>query len=366
MQTSARADRETRTISAQETSSATTIVVDNAGAAAGRDPVTSRRNFLMNTAVSLASLASAAAIASPSIADTDQLTVASAQLERAKQMIGFLRDRYITEGWKLDEDLASRVLRYFSMAVDHSDHGARPEYEGDWESVRAFVIEYDQSFDWLLAGDISGMICKAAASSPAASRLTSDPIFEAIERHKRVAAALSDALSRESRAQREWQAEHGSFSACVGRFDRTMWEAHCGGAQPWPFTNDEVAFYSGAQIDALFKDSENGNLLAEMRSDLAGVKRRHRAVFQPLKAETARLHDALSEAEQELAAAPPITSAGAVALLRYMREDQFAWESLTSDDNFMSSMLASVELVMCEQVGMDVPIGLSEMFEDAA
>ena len=68
MQTSARADRETRAVSASKTSTPSTINAENAGAAAGRIPVTSRRNFLMNAVVSTAALANAATVSAPSIA----------------------------------------------------------------------------------------------------------------------------------------------------------------------------------------------------------------------------------------------------------------------------------------------------------
>lgn len=64
----ARAGRETRPASARDPSSPASIPDQTAAAAAGRvfNPV-SRRNLLMNTVVSVASLASAAAVASPSI-----------------------------------------------------------------------------------------------------------------------------------------------------------------------------------------------------------------------------------------------------------------------------------------------------------
>lgn len=110
-------------------------------------------------------------VTSPAIAGPaecpDQIAVE--RLARAEQMIELLRSRYICDGWKLDEAAAERVLGFFRTSVQcPTSHESQAGYEDEWTFVVRFVGDHDQSLDWLITGDISGMITRAASRSRAA------------------------------------------------------------------------------------------------------------------------------------------------------------------------------------------------------
>jgi hypothetical protein len=141
---------------------------------------TSRRAVLVGAAAlpvlgapvaALTSAASAAAVAAPSIAALDHPErTAAEQLARVEQMIGWLRTSYICDGWKLDEAAADRVLRFFRTSVQFpTTHEHQPDYQDEWMFVISFINDHGQSFDWLLAGDVGGMICKGARRSSRAT-----------------------------------------------------------------------------------------------------------------------------------------------------------------------------------------------------
>lgn len=161
----------------------------------------SRRSILVNTAVSVASLASATAVAAPSIAPVSDQTAAE-QLARVEHLIAQLRTRHIRDGFKLDEARAERVLRFFRMAVDLPGHEDHPDYDGDWLATLNFVRDHDQSLDWIAAGDVDGMICNLAARSAAAANVD-DPVFAAIEQHKAAHEAHVRPLAEMARLERE-------------------------------------------------------------------------------------------------------------------------------------------------------------------
>jgi hypothetical protein len=113
----------------------------------------SRRSAIMNTVVSIASLATSTAIASPSIAADG--STAGTPLSRARQMIGLLRTCYVREGFTLDETGAARALRYFENSGPEDEEAA----------VLSFAKQYGQSLDWILLGDPGGMICRLAGAA---------------------------------------------------------------------------------------------------------------------------------------------------------------------------------------------------------
>lgn len=144
---------------------------------------TSRRNLLMNTIVSVASLASASAMASPALSQEVPSTTAIDDRQRvvgrAEQMVALLRDRFVCAGWheRFDEQRAAKFLD----AIRREDWSA----DNDPASpiVRAWVRDHGQSFDWLYTGDLVSLICGAARRSPIAAAIPTgtDPIFAAIE-----------------------------------------------------------------------------------------------------------------------------------------------------------------------------------------
>jgi hypothetical protein len=116
------------------------------------------------------------ALASPSIAASqdaaaippisEEVADYSAMLKRAEYCIECLRTRYICDGCKVHEEGAERVLRYF-----RSQAAGEPDNAEEWQAIIDFFCSHGQSLDWILSGDPCGLI--------------NDPIFAAIEDHKR-------------------------------------------------------------------------------------------------------------------------------------------------------------------------------------
>jgi hypothetical protein len=150
------------------------------------------------------------ALASPSIAASqdaaaippisEEVADYSAMLKRAEYCIECLRTRYICDGCKVHEEGAERVLRYF-----RSQAAGEPDNAEEWQAIIDFFCSHGQSLDWILSGDPCGLICTVASHSPAATGQShvNDPIFAAIEDHKRAYDALSDCLKRKGNLQDE-------------------------------------------------------------------------------------------------------------------------------------------------------------------
>jgi hypothetical protein len=77
----------------------------------------------------------------------------AASVARAEQIVELLTVCYVREGWKIDK----------SAAKDGSD----PDDER--EAAFDFFHSHGQSLDWVLAGDIRGMICGLAKHSERAA-----------------------------------------------------------------------------------------------------------------------------------------------------------------------------------------------------
>jgi hypothetical protein len=156
------------------------------GATTMTTKTTSRRAILAGAAASLPALAAASAapsIGAPQLDPTSDVE----QLARVEQMIDLLRTRTITDGWKLDEAAADRVLQFFRTSVQFpTNHEDQPRYDDEWSFVRRFINDHGQSWDWILEGDITGMITRLAVRSRAgrAAEATTDPIFALIEAHR--------------------------------------------------------------------------------------------------------------------------------------------------------------------------------------
>ena len=109
-----------------------------------------RRTLVAGTAVAPA----AAALAVPGFA-SDRAAI----LARAEQVVDLLRNRYICEGWNLDE----------TRAVDFLDSVRRLDFTaGDSEEMTSIVgwaTDHGQSVDWIIRGDVAGMICSGAVRS---------------------------------------------------------------------------------------------------------------------------------------------------------------------------------------------------------
>jgi hypothetical protein len=140
-----------------------------------------RRSVLVNSVVSVASLASSVAIAdpvdSPSIAPVPAVESKEAIIARAEELVDVLSTSHVREGWSLDKDRATQFLenvRQLDIAAGDTDHERK---------IIEWVRDHGQSLDWLLCGDPGVMVCKAAARSMISNVV--DPIFAKVEAHKR-------------------------------------------------------------------------------------------------------------------------------------------------------------------------------------
>jgi hypothetical protein len=84
----------------------------------------------------------------------------AATLARAEQIVDVLRTRYIRDGWRLNEQWATKFL----------DAVRRP-YEGNGDSEEMTVIlewmsAHGQSLDWLWLGNPGSMICMLGSLAP--------------------------------------------------------------------------------------------------------------------------------------------------------------------------------------------------------
>jgi hypothetical protein len=78
-------------------------------------------------------------------------------IERAEKIVQVLRNCRVRDGWKLDE---KRAAQFLQSMVDL-----------DWEGVPSdeflgWVSDHGQSLDWIILGDPSLMIVRAAAAGP--------------------------------------------------------------------------------------------------------------------------------------------------------------------------------------------------------
>src|SRR5262245_53915434 len=119
----------------------------------------------------LAGAAAMPALAVPAIA-SDAVFDRQAALARLEHIVNVLRTSYVRDGWRLDEARAASVLANFD----------------DDDTVIEWVIDHNQSLDWVFRGEPGSMICRFASNSTAAA--APDPIFSAIEQHKAAVAAM--------------------------------------------------------------------------------------------------------------------------------------------------------------------------------
>jgi hypothetical protein len=82
----------------------------------------------------------------------------------------------------MDEAGAHRALNYFRNPVV-TGPGEDDDYA--YWGASAFLRDHGQSLDWVLDGDVGGMISSLASHSRRAADVAAvDPIFAAIEAHR--------------------------------------------------------------------------------------------------------------------------------------------------------------------------------------
>lgn len=171
----------------------------------------------MNMIVGASGLTTAAALSSiAEAASPDQESVA-AMLHRAEHVVETLSTRHVCDGWVIDRAAAEQALDYMRRsAVD-------PELSdgSGFEAMVRFFSSHGQSLDWIMLGDPTTMICGTAAHSPHASPTNEaiDPVFAAIEAHKKAEAALENLLKKKSRAEDAQRVATGVFKS-LEEFDQ--------------------------------------------------------------------------------------------------------------------------------------------------
>ena len=114
----------------------------------------------MNSLVALP-IAGALPVSSPaisvSLSSEDPINYA-AILARFERVVEDLRTRYVSDDFRLDEAAAARALLYFR----HMAEGG-PDDDAEWQDALDFMIAHGQSFDWILCGSPTALICKGAA-----------------------------------------------------------------------------------------------------------------------------------------------------------------------------------------------------------
>src|SRR5262245_44974529 len=98
----------------------------------------------------LAGAAAMPALAVPALARDASPFDRQAALARLEHIVHVLRTSYVCHGWRLDEAKAANMLANF----DDFD-----------ETVKPWVIDHNQSFDWIFRGDPGSMICRFASNS---------------------------------------------------------------------------------------------------------------------------------------------------------------------------------------------------------
>jgi hypothetical protein len=90
----------------------------------------------------------------------------STSVARAEQIVELLTVCYVRKGWKIDAAAAKRALAYVRR---YAKDGSDPD-DGRAAAIN-FFCSHGQSLDWVLAGDIRGMICGLAKHSERAAEV---------------------------------------------------------------------------------------------------------------------------------------------------------------------------------------------------
>jgi len=87
----------------------------------------------------------------------------TAALARLEVAVDTLASRHVAPGFALDRELAGAALDHVAR---YAAEGVPPgPYLEPSDRLLAFAIRHGVSLDWLLIGDVRGMICKAAAAT---------------------------------------------------------------------------------------------------------------------------------------------------------------------------------------------------------
>lgn len=324
----------------------------------------SRRGFLMNTIVSAASLASAAAIPSPSVAKASDINQAAATLARCEQVVDTLRTKFICQGWTMDEAGAQRALSYFRNPVV-TGPGEDDDY-AYWEA-EAFLRDHGQSLDWVLDGDLGGMICRLAAHSRrAAAVATVDSIFAAIEAHRCAYAEFEKANEAPSRIV----GKHHRARVHIGDYAENnivCSKTDDGGITITTTPTDKKSpryAYDAADIERNVPRDLQGDdrgawvkqRLAELKKDVSRIAKNHaRTKLGKLEAIRDAAYGRERDTMWDLIWTVPTTMNGLAALLRYCRENG-SINHLVYNDEWEEALEWTMERAVCACAGLPEPL----------
>jgi hypothetical protein len=317
----------------------------------------------MNTAVAVASLASAKAVASPAISPSDNFAaVAVAQLGRLELVLSALRDGVVAPGWSLDEAAAGRALQYFrSQAAGGADD------DTEWAAANRFIVEHGISFDWLLAGDPVPMICAKASRSPRALELAkaADPIFAEIEAHRGADAAYTDAVSaadiRDRRRHYEARILIGHFRDGKGVAKVRKDGSH---TYTWTPTRKKIPIYASDRtkisenVPRDLRGSARDTWIEQQNARLEKEKKRFakaraRTKLGKLEAIREKAYEIVSDRTWDLIWTMPTTAEGLVALFEYCRANGGISE--LARDDWQDVLEWTMECAVCALAGLPEP-----------
>jgi len=156
----------------------------------------------MNMMTSTAALV-AVPTAAPAILGPDECQRGAAALKRAEEIVDLLRTRYVREGWKIDDAAAEQALSYFrGWAADGSDD------DDLREAAIRFLSSHGQSLDWVIDGNIGGMICGLAKHSRRASETTDAELLALEEKIIELDERAHEHDEEMDRLQSIWSAEY--------------------------------------------------------------------------------------------------------------------------------------------------------------
>jgi hypothetical protein len=152
------------------------------------------RRHLVTTAAALPALA-LQPLTSP--AEADEFDKA-AIIARAEDIVETLRGGFVREGWSLDETKATAFLDSVRQLDTDAEHAALG-------TIRDWTREHGQSLDWLIEGDPTVMICRAAAHPALAYRIgPNHPDAELLRLGVELEALIVDWHAQQAVDRKEW------------------------------------------------------------------------------------------------------------------------------------------------------------------
>jgi len=292
----------------------------------------SRRSLVSSAAAlpALAVPAFAVAAVTPSAFDKVAMVL------RAEEVVDLLSTRYIREGWydSFDKDRAAKFLqdvRLFDISAEDVDHE---------EKIIVWVRDHGVSLDWLFEGDQRGMICGLAGYK--APRSTEpDPIFAAISAFKPFEVAYENACHAYQEAENWFKAEYGQLSpdALSKKMREELDKAGLIDLARSRTTTHKQISNCPANVPK--------RLVAALHRELNTQTAAYNERVKPLELAINKASDDYDDAVLRLVTTVPTTSAGLIAFLKYIRDNEVLKEHVATwtgpMDGFFDTIGAAAE-----------------------